>query len=75
MSDYKGVALMLDALPRAKVLLGDKGYDADWFRNSLGRTRYRRYRLLDRLISPEPKTRPLTPLPPLAPSVGKTVMS
>lgn len=23
---------MLDALPRAKALLGDRGYDADWFR-------------------------------------------
>jgi transposase len=35
MSDYKGAALMLDALPRAKELLGDKGYDADWFRQAL----------------------------------------
>ena len=35
MSDYKGAALMLDALPRAKVLLGDKGYDANWFRDAL----------------------------------------
>jgi transposase len=35
MSDYKGAALMLDALPPAKQLLGDKGYDADWFRQSL----------------------------------------
>ena len=26
MSDYKGAALMLDALPRAKALLGDRGY-------------------------------------------------
>jgi hypothetical protein len=26
-SDYKGAALMLDALPPAKQLLGDKGYD------------------------------------------------
>ena len=26
---------MLDALPWAKVLLGDKGYDADWFRAAL----------------------------------------
>jgi hypothetical protein len=22
---------MVDALPKAKVLLGDRGYDADWF--------------------------------------------
>jgi len=35
MSDYKGAALMIDALPRARVLLGDKGYDADWFREAL----------------------------------------
>lgn len=26
---------MVDALPKAKVLLGDKGYDADWFREVL----------------------------------------
>jgi hypothetical protein len=32
MSDYKGAALMLPALPKAKQLLADKGYDADWFR-------------------------------------------
>ena len=35
MSDYKGAALMLTALPEAKELLGDKGYDADWFRQAL----------------------------------------
>lgn len=35
MSDYKGAALMLDALPRAKALLRDRGYDADWFRQAL----------------------------------------
>ena len=35
MSDYKGAALMIDALPRAKVLLADRGYDADWFRAAL----------------------------------------
>ena len=29
MSDYKGAALMLDASPRAKALLGDRGYDAE----------------------------------------------
>ena len=31
MSAYKGAALMLNALPRAK----EKGYDADWFRQAL----------------------------------------
>ena len=35
MSDYKGAALMLDAIPPAKTLLGDRGYDANWFRNAL----------------------------------------
>jgi transposase len=35
MSDYKGAALMLHVLPKAKALLGDKGYDADWFRDAL----------------------------------------
>ena len=35
MSDFKGAALMLPALPRAKELLADKGYDADWFRDAL----------------------------------------
>ncbi len=35
MSDYKGAALMFDALPKAKELIGDKGYDGDWFRDAL----------------------------------------
>ncbi len=39
MSDYKGAALMLPAIPRAKELLADKGYDADWFRAALAKRR------------------------------------
>ena len=35
MSDYKGAALMIEAFPKARTLLGDKGYDADWFRQAL----------------------------------------
>jgi transposase len=35
MSDYKAAALMFAALPNAKELLGDKGYDANWFRTAL----------------------------------------
>jgi len=35
MSDYKGAALMIDTLPKAKAMLGDRGYDADWFRDAL----------------------------------------
>lgn len=35
MSDYKGAALIVNALPEANALLADKGYDADWFRDAL----------------------------------------
>lgn len=35
MSEFKGAALMMDAFSNAKVLLGNKGYDADWFRDVL----------------------------------------
>jgi transposase len=35
MSDYKGAALLIDAMPHAKELLADRGYDADWFREAL----------------------------------------
>ena len=35
MSDYKGAKKILTALPDAKALLADKGYDADWFRDAL----------------------------------------
>jgi transposase len=35
MSDAKGALALLSSLPPAKILLGDKGYDADWFRDAL----------------------------------------
>jgi hypothetical protein len=35
MSDAKGALALLDALPPATMLLADKGYDADWFREAL----------------------------------------
>ena len=35
MSDSGGAALMIDAFPKTKALLGDKGYDADGFRDAL----------------------------------------
>jgi transposase len=35
MSDHKGARLMLDALPKAKALIADRGYDSNWFRNAL----------------------------------------
>jgi len=35
MNDHKGAALLIDALPNAKEMLGDKGYDSDGFREAL----------------------------------------
>ena len=34
-SDYTGASALLDSLPRAQWLLGDRGYDADGFMDSL----------------------------------------
>ena len=34
-SDYRGAATVLPALPDAEVLLADKGYDSDRFRTAL----------------------------------------
>lgn len=34
-SDYTGAAALLDELPKAQWLLGDRGYDADWLRDAL----------------------------------------
>jgi transposase len=34
-SDYHGARALLGTLPKAKVLLADKGYDADWYRDAL----------------------------------------
>jgi transposase len=36
-SDYKGAALMIDDLPPAKHLIGDRGYDALWLRKALAK--------------------------------------
>jgi transposase len=33
-SDYTGAAALLDELPKAQWLLGDRDYDADWFRDA-----------------------------------------
>lgn len=32
---HTGAAALLDDLPKAQWLLGDRGYDADWFRDAL----------------------------------------
>lgn len=33
--DYKGVVVLKDALPAARSLIADKGYDANWFWHAL----------------------------------------
>lgn len=35
MSDYIGARALCDSLPDVDWLLGDRGYDADWFREAL----------------------------------------
>jgi len=35
MSDHKGASLVLDALPPAKALIADRGYDSATFREAL----------------------------------------
>jgi len=35
MSDHKGARLMLKALPQAKSMIADRGYDSNWFRAAL----------------------------------------
>lgn len=35
MSDHKGASFVLDALPPAKVLIADRGYDSTRFREAL----------------------------------------
>lgn len=34
-SDYTGVPALLDDMPKAQWLLGERGYDADWFSDAL----------------------------------------
>jgi transposase len=34
-SDYTGARALVEDLPEARVLLGDRGYDANWFRKAL----------------------------------------
>lgn len=34
-SDYIGARALLSSIPQAGALIGDRGYDADWFRNAL----------------------------------------
>ena len=36
-SDYTGAAALLDEMPKAQWLLGDRGYDADWFTQDPGK--------------------------------------
>lgn len=34
-SDYLGARALVSGLPSAEALIADRGYDADWFRNTL----------------------------------------
>ena len=34
-SDYTGAECLLPLLPKAKEMIADRGYDADWFRTAL----------------------------------------
>ncbi len=34
-SDYIGARALLSSIPQAAALLGDRGYNADWFRSAL----------------------------------------
>jgi transposase len=34
-SDYTGAAALLEDLPKARWMLADRGYDAEWFRDAL----------------------------------------
>ena len=40
-SDYIGARALLSGLPKVDWLLGDRGYDADWFREALKDKRIR----------------------------------
>ncbi len=40
-SDYKGALTLQSGLPKAKWLLADRGFDADWFRNALSDSKIR----------------------------------
>jgi len=35
MSDYRRAHVLLPSLPKAKILIADRGYDAAWFRAAL----------------------------------------
>lgn len=34
-SDFKGAAVLIEQMPKARALIGDRGYDADWLRDAL----------------------------------------
>jgi transposase len=67
MSDYKGAALVLSAMPKAKQLLADKGYDADWFRAALAK------RPITPAFLPKPTAKPRSRMTP--PSTNSAIRS
>ena len=58
MSDFKGAAIMAEKIPQADVLIADKGYDADWFREEL------RQRKIDVCIPPKSNRKRHIPFDP-----------
>jgi transposase len=58
MSDDKGAALMLSAMPKARRLLADKGYDAAGFRAALAK------RPSPPAFLPKPIAKPPSPMTP-----------
>jgi len=38
MSDHKGAGLLIEKLPDAKILIGDRGYESKWFGYSKPKT-------------------------------------
>ncbi len=54
MSDHKGARLMLPALPAASALLGDRGYDSNWFRQALAVRASRPASLIEEPQGPNP---------------------
>ena len=65
-SDYIGARALLSSIPKAEDLLGDRGHDADWFRNALSDRQkdFAVHTISCRLQSPDlARCRPLLPAP------------
>jgi IS30 family transposase len=59
-SDYRGAATVLPALPDADTLIADRGYDSNWFASELGRSPSTIKRELERNSNADGRYRPET---------------